>query len=115
MKKLSLYADTVLRKNGVQLLLMNRQKGGFRSWSISIESEKWLMDNYNVRLGEWSRDKYGEYCPVICIPQEEKVSCGEESGFEWHNGGTLIPCMVNGKMVWRNSEEGPLVFRLLGG
>lgn len=69
--KKTLYADTVLRRDGGQLYLMNRQEGGFRAWAQPIDDEQWLLDRYHVRVGEWSRDAHGEFCPVTRVPRNE--------------------------------------------
>jgi hypothetical protein len=81
--KIALFADTVLRKDGDQLYLMSRQEGGFRSWAIPVESEEWLMDHYQVRVGEWSRDEHGLFCPVTRIPKEDP----DERDFKFHDVG----------------------------
>ena len=67
MTKKTLFADTVLRKDGDQLYLMNRQEGGFRSFGIPIESEGALLAQYDVWLGKWDRDEHGAFCPVIRV------------------------------------------------
>jgi hypothetical protein len=72
MSKISLFGDTVLRKDGDQLYLMNRQEGGWRQQAIPVGSETEFLANYQVRLGEWSRDEHGEFCPVTCIPRSEQ-------------------------------------------
>jgi hypothetical protein len=83
MSKVNLRADTVLRRNpedGGKPYLMNRQEGGWCQIAIPIGSEEELLAGYHVRLGEWSRDEYGEFCPVICIPRSEQPTLhdGEE-------------------------------------
>lgn len=72
MSKISLFGDTVLRKDGDQLYLMNRQEGGWRQQAIPVGSETEFLAKYNARLGEWSRDEHGEFCPVTCIPRSEQ-------------------------------------------
>lgn len=73
MSKISLYGDTVLRRDGDQLYLMNRQEGGWREKAIPVgTSEEEFLASYNVHLGCWSRDEHGEFCPVICIPRSEQ-------------------------------------------
>jgi hypothetical protein len=63
--KTSLFADTVLRNDGAgNLFLMNHPETGWRSFAIPIPSENYLLEHYNVTLGKWTADKYGEYCPV---------------------------------------------------
>lgn len=81
MSKRNLLGDTVLRRDGGKLFLMNRQEGGFRAWALPIESEAALLERYNVRLGEWSQDEHGAFCPVTRIPREELPTLhdGEEA------------------------------------
>lgn len=68
MKKKDLFADTVLRRDGDgNIFLMNHPKKGWRSLSIPIPSESYLLDRFNVKLGQWTSDKFGECCPVIRI------------------------------------------------
>jgi hypothetical protein len=63
--KMILFGNTVLRKdNNGNLFLMNRMDTGWSSSSISIDSIEQLLDNFQVTLGEWSKDKFGEYCKV---------------------------------------------------
>lgn len=40
--------------------------------AIQVSSEADLLDRFNVRLGEWTRDECSEYCPVICLGREEQ-------------------------------------------
>jgi hypothetical protein len=79
--KQDLYGDTVLRRDGDQLYLMNRQEGGWREWAVPVESEAYVLSKWNVRLGEWSRDEHGEFCPVTRIPRSEQPTLhdGEEA------------------------------------
>jgi hypothetical protein len=73
MSKIDLYGDTVLRKDGDggELYLMNRQEGGWRQHARPVGTEEAFLDQYHVRLGEWSRDEYGEFCPVYCLSRSE--------------------------------------------
>jgi hypothetical protein len=50
---------------------MNRQEGGWRSALFPVESEETLLGEYNVRLGEWTKDECSEYCPVHVLSSEE--------------------------------------------
>jgi hypothetical protein len=78
MTKKTMYADTVLRReHDGSLYLMDRQEGGWEVGSILIESEQWLLDWYQVRLGTWTRDDHGECCPVICVPRSEQPTLHE--------------------------------------
>jgi hypothetical protein len=64
-KKMILFGNTVLRKdNNGNLFLMNRMETGWSSSSISIDSIEQLLNNFQVTLGEWNKDKFGEYCKV---------------------------------------------------
>jgi hypothetical protein len=90
MAKRNLLGDTIIRRDGIgRLYLMNRQEGGWKSSRVSVASEEALLDEYNVRLGEWTRDKCSEYCPVICIPRSEQPTLhdGEEPPFVLHDIG----------------------------
>jgi len=83
MSKVNLLADTVLRRDhedGGRLYLMNRQEGGWCQIAIPVGSEEEFLANYNAHLGSWSRDEYGEFCPVIRIPRSEQPTLhdGEE-------------------------------------
>ena len=72
MAKRNLLGDCVLRRDAKgNLWLMNRQEGGWRSWSDPVKSEAALLEEYNVRLGEWTKDSCSEYCPVTRIPRSE--------------------------------------------
>ncbi len=75
--KKNLFEDTVLRKDYLgRLFLMNHPEKGWTSSSRLIPSEESLLATYNVWLGEWSEDKFSEYCPVIVIrrdPNETKA------------------------------------------
>lgn len=73
MAKHTLLADTVLRRDGAgDLYLMNRQDHGWSSYAYSVKSEAWFLEHYNARLGEWSRDEHGEFCPVTRLPRSEQ-------------------------------------------
>lgn len=69
--KMNIFTDTVLRREGGKLYLMNRQEDGFESWSRPVESEAWVLAHYNVQIGEWGSDSYGECCPVTRVLPEE--------------------------------------------
>jgi hypothetical protein len=72
MAKRNLLGDCVLRRDSLcQLYLMNRQEGGWRSALFPVKSEEALLDEYNVRLGEWTKDECSEYCPVTRLSREE--------------------------------------------
>jgi hypothetical protein len=63
--KLSLFADTILRKDGAgNLFLMNRQDKGWSSSAIPVPSEEYVLERFHVTLGKWTRDTYGECCSV---------------------------------------------------
>ena len=66
--KIKLPSDTVLRRDvDGQLYLMTRQEGGWESFAHPVESEAWVTERFNVRLGIWSQDKYGDFCPVTKV------------------------------------------------
>lgn len=72
MAKRNLLGDCVLRRGSLgELYLMNRQEGGWRSALFPVKSEETLLDEYNVRLGEWTKDECSEYCLVTRIPRSE--------------------------------------------
>ena len=67
-RKLDLYANTVLRKNtNGELFLVNYKNKGWASSAIPFRSEKHLLDNYNVVLGNWMMDEFSEYRTVTKI------------------------------------------------
>lgn len=70
-----LFRDTVLRKDAMgRLYLMNYPEKGWLSSALGIPTEGALLAKYKVRLGEWTRDKFSECCPVIRIlPDEAKT------------------------------------------
>jgi len=70
-RKINIFADTVLRKNleGV-LFLMNHQETGWGSSAVPMRSVEHLLEGYNVRLGDWTTDKYSAYCPVYKVRHE---------------------------------------------
>jgi len=73
MAKRNLLGDCVLRRDPKgDLWLMNRQEGGWRSWADPVKSEAALLAEFNVRLGEWTRDSCSEYCLVTRIPRSEQ-------------------------------------------
>lgn len=64
-KKLTLFADTIIRKDGAgNLFLMNRKDAGWSSSAIPVPNEDFVLERFRVTLGKWTKDKYGEYCPV---------------------------------------------------
>jgi hypothetical protein len=73
--KTILFRDTVLRKDAMgRLYLMNYPEKGWLSSALVMPSEGALLAIYKVRLGEWTQDKFSEYCPVIRIlPDETKT------------------------------------------
>ncbi|MCK9567487.1 hypothetical protein M0R72_00895 [Candidatus Pacearchaeota archaeon] len=63
--KLTIFVDTVLRKNSAgELFLMNRQEAGWSSSAIPVPNEEYVLERFNVTLGKWTSDKYGECCQV---------------------------------------------------
>jgi len=46
---------------------MNRQEGGWRQWAEPVGSVSAFEAAYNAWVGSWSKDEYGEYCPVTCL------------------------------------------------
>jgi hypothetical protein len=83
MEKTNLYTDTVLRRDQAGMLwLMNHQEGGWRSTALPIKSEEAVLAEYNVRLGEWAKDKWSEYCPVTRVPRSEQPTL-----HDWVEGG----------------------------
>lgn len=91
MAKRNLLGDCILRRGSLgELYLMNRQEGGWRSALFPVKSEETLLDEYNVRLGEWTKDECSEYCPVIRLSREEMDTLhdGEVSEtFHFHDVG----------------------------
>jgi hypothetical protein len=64
--KIKIFKDTVLRRDtSGKLYIMNHPEKGWSSSSYEIASEESLVEVYDVKLGEWSKDKFGEYCPVL--------------------------------------------------
>lgn len=131
MTKKTLFADTVLRKDGDQLYLMNRQEGGFRSFGIPIESEGALLAQYDVWLGKWDRDEHGAFCPVIRVVGSKPPDRDPEaSAFKVMKmtpelrgkvdramaarGLELVPYVVAGKVIRGDSWE-EIRARSLGG
>lgn len=80
MAKTNLYADTVLRRDQAGMLwLMNHQEGGWRSTARPVKSEEAFLAEYNVRLGEWAKDKWSEFCPVTRIQRSEQPTLHDVS------------------------------------
>ena len=72
MAKQNLLGDTVIRRDGIgRLYLMNRQEGGWKSSRVSVASEEAILNEYNVRLGEWTEDSCSQYCPVHAMTRSE--------------------------------------------
>jgi hypothetical protein len=70
--KMIIFRDTVLRRDAEgSLYLMNYPEKGWRSSAFKIPNEAALLSTYNVRLGEWTQDKFSECCPVIRILPDE--------------------------------------------
>ncbi len=65
--KIRLVNDTVLRRKDGQLFLMTRQENGWEAVSFPVASEAYVLEKFNVRLGSWAQDEYGDYCPVTCV------------------------------------------------
>ena len=90
MAKQNLLGDTVIRRDGIgRLYLMNRQEGGWKSSRVSVASEGDLLDRFNVRLGEWTRDECSEYCPVTCLPRSEQPTLPDGEEPEEVNGSPV--------------------------
>lgn len=66
--KIMLPGDTVLRRKDGKVYLMTRQEGGWSSFAFPVVSEAWVAEKFNVRLGKWSADEHGEFCPVTRVP-----------------------------------------------
>lgn len=113
MTKKTLYADTVLRKGRNQLYLMNGQGGWRQDWAIPVESEQWLVDHYHVRVGEWSQDEHGDFCPVIRVPRSEQPTLHEgETPPEEEGFAELSRAQALGRALY---EEGALEGKYLQG
>lgn len=65
--KIKIPNDTVLRRKEGKVYLMTRQEGGWESFACPVVSEAWVAEKFNVRLGKWSRDQYGDFCPVTRV------------------------------------------------
>lgn len=65
--KILIPKDTVLRRKDEKLYLMTHQEGGWDNFSFPVESEEMVAEKFNVRLGQWSEDEYGEFCPVTKV------------------------------------------------
>lgn len=66
-RRVRLFADTVVsRRDGdASIYLMNRQRKGWGESAIPFRSVQEIEVFYSVRVGEWTRDEYGEYAPAI--------------------------------------------------
>jgi hypothetical protein len=66
--KTSLFQNTVLRRNkGGELFLVNYPEKGWGSFAIPIPDEAYLLQHYNVKLGEWTADEFSDCCPVLMV------------------------------------------------
>jgi hypothetical protein len=65
--KIAIPRDTVLRRKDGKLYLMTRQEGGWESYAHLVKNEAWVLDRFNVRIGEWAEDEHGEFRPVIKV------------------------------------------------
>lgn len=64
-EKKSLFQDTVLRRDAKgQLFLMNRPEKGWASYGIPYPSEQAVLDEWNVTIGPWTKDRFSAYAPV---------------------------------------------------
>jgi hypothetical protein len=74
-QKIKIFTSTVLRKStSGQLFLMNKKEQGWASKAIPINCKSSLdefLNTYDVVLGKWSRDQFGEYIEVI--PSESYI------------------------------------------
>lgn len=71
MAKQNLPRDSVLRRDyGSNLWLVPSLKSGW-NYRIQVKDEETLLSIYNVELGKWSKDEYGEYCPIHPLYREE--------------------------------------------
>lgn len=66
--KIILPKDSVLRRKDGKLYLMAHQEGGWNNFSFPAGSEGEVAERFNVRLGPWSSDEHGEFCPVTKVP-----------------------------------------------
>jgi hypothetical protein len=65
--KIPLHSDTVLRRKGGAIYLMTRKERGWDAYAHRVPSEAWVAIKFNVRLGTWSKDEHGEFCPVTRV------------------------------------------------
>jgi hypothetical protein len=67
-KKSEIFKDTVLRKDGAgNLFFMNHPEKGWRSYAIPILSEERFLETHHAKLGEWTKDEFGDCCPVFRV------------------------------------------------
>lgn len=72
--RVRLFADTVVRRDqGGSLYLMNRQHRGWGERAIPVRSVDEVEVFYAVEVGEWQRDEYGEFAPVL-LQRENHVA-----------------------------------------
>lgn len=122
MSKINLYGDTVLRKDGVDLYLMNRQIGGWSQKAIPVGGKEEFLSKYNVQIGEWSRDEHGEFCPVYRLPTEEQcfsggvISDGLQQFIDAHPGvrvgqgtGRFLVALLPDGTVYSLDKDGTVV------
>lgn len=62
--KIDIFVNTVIRKNDDGLYLMNYPDKGWASSGVFFPSIEYLLDNYNVTVGDWKTDKFSLYCDV---------------------------------------------------
>ncbi len=67
MTRIALFRDTVLRRYGGQLYIMNHAEKGHASYALPVKSEADVEARYAVKVGPWGEDKFGPCAPVTRV------------------------------------------------
>lgn len=72
-RRVRLFADTVVRRRDgdCQVYLMNRQRKGWGEYAIPHRDVGEIEVFYQVSVGDWSQDEYGDFAPVRLVPSEQ--------------------------------------------
>lgn len=63
--KTKLFQSTIIRLRDNKFYLMNHPDKGWASFAFEFSTLDHITDNFDITLGELSKDKYSEYIPAI--------------------------------------------------
>jgi hypothetical protein len=68
-KKTNLFQDTVIRKDDAsgELFLVNHPEKGWSSYMVGVPNIEYVLEHYNVTVGDWDKDDVSSFCPVRIV------------------------------------------------